>query len=305
MASVAIAVTNLSVLGTGDHIEWERRAGYAHHAIVEWVDYKRRWPEVHVIEYGSDNRGSGKGKGVIRRRTVHNAERMKKHEYIHNYECFDRNEVSRRARSRIGEREYGVLGNNCEHFARWCKTGNSTCSQIPAFKSKARGVVGSSECTAVGRCIARCAVEAATDGTSTLATPTNLLQSGGSKIWNAVATGGKEIGKNALKSTCIAAITGGVTVLFEAGLFGYNCYKIHQKYGALTRREENYKKKQSYRQEERKEIKKAGFESLGGAIGATIGATIGGFIPVFGTVFSVVGALLGNVAGRKIGRWLS
>jgi hypothetical protein len=33
---------------------------------------------------------------------------------------FDRNEVVRRARLRLGENRYHVLTNNCEHFCEWC-----------------------------------------------------------------------------------------------------------------------------------------------------------------------------------------
>lgn len=33
---------------------------------------------------------------------------------------FDRTEVTRRARSRLGEDRYRILSNNCEHFCEWC-----------------------------------------------------------------------------------------------------------------------------------------------------------------------------------------
>jgi hypothetical protein len=33
---------------------------------------------------------------------------------------FDRTEVARRARSRLGEDRYRILSNNCEHFCEWC-----------------------------------------------------------------------------------------------------------------------------------------------------------------------------------------
>ncbi|OAB57532.1 NC domain-containing protein [Phormidium willei BDU 130791] len=38
-----------------------------------------------------------------------------------------------RAESRLGEREYNLLFNNCEHFATWCKTGISDSKQIRKF----------------------------------------------------------------------------------------------------------------------------------------------------------------------------
>jgi len=41
--------------------------------------------------------------------------------------------VVSRARSRIGERKYDLLFNNCEHFATWCKTGVSSSRQVREF----------------------------------------------------------------------------------------------------------------------------------------------------------------------------
>ncbi|MGL6281093.1 MAG: lecithin retinol acyltransferase family protein, partial [Microcoleaceae cyanobacterium] len=38
-----------------------------------------------------------------------------------------------RAESRLGEREYNLLFNNCEHFATWCVTGINDSKQIRDF----------------------------------------------------------------------------------------------------------------------------------------------------------------------------
>ncbi|MEL6930841.1 MAG: lecithin retinol acyltransferase family protein [Cyanobacteria bacterium J06600_6] len=38
--------------------------------------------------------------------------------------------VVERAKSRLGEHDYNLLTNNCEHFAVWCKTGISDSKQI-------------------------------------------------------------------------------------------------------------------------------------------------------------------------------
>jgi hypothetical protein len=39
-------------------------------------------------------------------------------------------EVVRRARSRLGENDYQVLRNNCEHFCNWCISGRSHSTQV-------------------------------------------------------------------------------------------------------------------------------------------------------------------------------
>jgi Lecithin retinol acyltransferase len=43
---------------------------------------------------------------------------------------FDRNEVVRRARLRLGENRYHVLTNNCEHFCEWCVRGEHRSYQV-------------------------------------------------------------------------------------------------------------------------------------------------------------------------------
>lgn len=46
---------------------------------------------------------------------------------------FDRNEVVRRARLRLGEKRYRVLSNNCEHFCEWCLSGRARSRQVEAL----------------------------------------------------------------------------------------------------------------------------------------------------------------------------
>ena len=44
----------------------------------------------------------------------------------------------RRAMGRIGEQNYNLLFNNCEHFAIWCKTGRHRSSQVESMLERAR-----------------------------------------------------------------------------------------------------------------------------------------------------------------------
>ena len=153
-------MNNLCVLEKGDHIKFERPVGYDHHALVEWVDPVSG--KVHVIEYGSDNRGSGFGKGTVRRHEVSDVKGMYKYEYD---TCADADEVVRNAEAMIGERKYNPVTNNCEHFATMCKTGKKKCSQLSPFIARASidlaeaGYGGSA--TVTGRCVAKCAIAAA------------------------------------------------------------------------------------------------------------------------------------------------
>ena len=44
----------------------------------------------------------------------------------------------RRAMGRIGEQNYNLLFNNCEHFATWCKTGRHRSDQVNSVLERAR-----------------------------------------------------------------------------------------------------------------------------------------------------------------------
>lgn len=47
---------------------------------------------------------------------------------------FSEKVVIKRAESRLGERQYHLFKNNCEHFATWCKTGHSLCRQTNLYR---------------------------------------------------------------------------------------------------------------------------------------------------------------------------
>ena len=94
----------------GSHLITPRR-GFAHHGIYvggsKVVHYKsvvchlRRLP---VAEVSLANFAQGRAIWVRG----------------HGQPRFDGTEVTRRARSRLGEDRYRILSNNCEHFCEWC-----------------------------------------------------------------------------------------------------------------------------------------------------------------------------------------
>jgi len=55
-----------------------------------------------------------------------------------------------RALQRVGETNYHLLANNCEHFATWCKTGRSESAQVGAVQRQlvAAGTKGAAKATA-------------------------------------------------------------------------------------------------------------------------------------------------------------
>jgi hypothetical protein len=54
---------------------------------------------------------------------------------VRTYEAFhDPEQVILRAESRLGCTDYDLWGNNCEHFAVWCKTGLAHSTQVAALE---------------------------------------------------------------------------------------------------------------------------------------------------------------------------
>ncbi|SMQ30379.1 Lecithin retinol acyltransferase [Pseudomonas helmanticensis] len=47
--------------------------------------------------------------------------------------AFSNDEIVVRARSRIGEAQYKIFSNNCEHFCNWCISGTSHSAQVAEF----------------------------------------------------------------------------------------------------------------------------------------------------------------------------
>ncbi len=63
---------------------------------------------------------------------------------LHPAPLFTGEEIAQRARSRIGESEYCVIRNNCEHFCEWCINDTHISSQVRKVAKVASAVSGSS-----------------------------------------------------------------------------------------------------------------------------------------------------------------
>jgi hypothetical protein len=51
--------------------------------------------------------------------------------------CFPPEKTVENARSRLGENEYNLFFNNCDHFSTWCKTGEQCSLQVDIVKKAA------------------------------------------------------------------------------------------------------------------------------------------------------------------------
>jgi hypothetical protein len=69
--------------------------------------------------------------------------------------CDDPEAVIQRARSRLNEKSYDLLENNCEHFAVWCKTGRPESTQIRAVQRSTHQLSKAATIAAFGLRLAR------------------------------------------------------------------------------------------------------------------------------------------------------
>lgn len=104
----------------GDHL-WVQRLGYEHHGLASGRDT--------VIQYsGKDGLWDT---GVIEEVPLHTFAKGRKVRFVdHPDRLHNRIASVRRARERIGEDEYNLVFNNCEHFVMWCIEDEHTSEQV-------------------------------------------------------------------------------------------------------------------------------------------------------------------------------
>ena len=137
-------MTNTKTLRVGDHLAIPRSGGaYTHHGIYIGLN--------QVIHYSGDVKN--KAHAAIQRTTLGKfiAGQPKSAIRVVKYgQCNPPRDTISRAESRLGEDGYSLFGNNCEHFARWCKTGEASSEQIKDLASTGAAGVGSTAATAAG-----------------------------------------------------------------------------------------------------------------------------------------------------------
>lgn len=119
MVDIAKAELNLKI---GDHIRvW--RGGYYHHGIY--------CGDGSVIHYA---RGlSQKENPAVKQDLLEKFAFGGEIEVESSSGSLASDEIIERAKSRMGESQYNLVFNNCEHFANWCRTGNHKSEQVESI----------------------------------------------------------------------------------------------------------------------------------------------------------------------------
>jgi hypothetical protein len=101
------------------------RSLYSHHGIYVGNG--------SVIHYGGLARGLHRG--PVEEVSLADFARGRNIRVRHDLPFFDRREVVARARSRLGERSYRILTNNCEHFCARALQGESRSRQVECLRA--------------------------------------------------------------------------------------------------------------------------------------------------------------------------
>jgi hypothetical protein len=110
----------------GAHMVTPRR-GYTHHGI--YVGLGR------VVQYRGLSRGLARGP-VEEVSLSQFAQGRPIRLRVEESRWSNRDEVARRARSRLGENRYNLLTNNCEHFCEWCVRGEHRSYQVDEWVAR-------------------------------------------------------------------------------------------------------------------------------------------------------------------------
>lgn len=164
----------LRPLRPGDHIRVRRKL-YAHDGIVVGDGQV-----VHFTGIARD-KASGRIQLDSLAEFLAGADRVEVIEYARG-SCHAPDDVVRLAWSRVGEGEYHLLIWNCQHFARWCKTGHENSDQVERVVTVAVGAsIARLASSAMVGAVAVAAIEGTWGGAATMS---GLAALGGS------ATGG-------------------------------------------------------------------------------------------------------------------
>jgi hypothetical protein len=114
-------------LQPGTHLSTQR-LGYRHHGLYAG--------EGRVLHYGGLHRFGRRG--PVEEVSLARFARGRGFNVVPNHDTarFKGHEAVERARTRLGEDDYRLLSNNCEHFVTWCLSGEPRSAQIELWRAR-------------------------------------------------------------------------------------------------------------------------------------------------------------------------
>ena len=293
-----IGTNSVVKLNPGDHVAWHRPLGYWHHAIVvrcsSLVD-----TTVRVIHYAEPTAESTcKGKVV-----EDWIDMCKQRGDLYRLEykpetVFDSDKVIERARTRLNEVQYNVFDNNCEHFARWCKTGIGMSEQVESFTSTLKRL-SQKTIVNIGAKTARTVVGRAITMVQEMQKwKLGKLSLKGMPSSPNGATVAKSTGRDLTRKQACSVVTGAVAFTVVVGI------EVYSLYNDIKKAQGQHRLGNISQQVYINIAVKRTCRAVGAVVGATAGAVVP--IPVVGTLIgSTLGSLIGEGVGELAGRHTS
>jgi len=275
-------IEDLRHVRRGDHIAWHKWYAIWHHAIV--VDVPAGGRELTVIHYTGGVVKVDGHLASIREETLE-VNPSKEDVYRIDYQpgdSYPADKVVWRARDRLREAKYNPFTNNCEHFARWCKSGRAECGQVSKFAERCRLACQSAVHKATQE-MAGEAVESIVGSAGKVAAVGIRGRAG--QVFGTASGAVRNVKCGAL--ACSVA----VNLAVEAALFTKDTVVAYRRYksGAISR------------DEFRRQLAKLGCECVGGLIGGTGLGIVGQILIPVPFLGGLIGCTLGNLIGRYTG----
>ena len=281
-------------LKPGDHIAWHQSLGYWHHAIIVNMEQHSTASKLLVIEYsGPVKAGPPKFIGGVIVEHWINLNCITEELYRIEYKNSNPPDVVvTKARTRLGEAKYNLLTNNCEHFARWCKTNHHRSTQVESF-AETLGRWGRASIGFATKFVFKSATKYLTKdaipNAGTVAMDT--LQLG-----NMALAGGGACAEEAY-STCSKAnkALGWVGMGTLIAIEGISCVRDIREAGKHCRQG------QIDRREFLNVVVKRVTQGAGGVVGTAVGGNVGQAVIPLPVVGGLVGCTLGYFLGQALG----
>ena len=151
-------VTDISELKPGDHIRCPislmslgsgAHSGFYHHMLVVRVVSDRKILVIHYTRnYGAGSSRKGKIKEEVEDVSayIHAIDILEYKELPEGESEYSASDAIEKARSKVGETDYSLVFNNCEHFVNESKTG---VAQSPQVNDTAKQAVGLAVASAI------------------------------------------------------------------------------------------------------------------------------------------------------------
>nr|VFK37665.1 MAG: Lecithin retinol acyltransferase [Candidatus Kentron sp. SD]VFK41327.1 MAG: Lecithin retinol acyltransferase [Candidatus Kentron sp. SD]VFK80103.1 MAG: Lecithin retinol acyltransferase [Candidatus Kentron sp. SD] len=190
----------------GDHLAVSRGV-YLHHGLD--------LGDERVMQYGGNVGASDARVEVVDRETFSQGNPIM---VVNKSAAYPPDEIIARAERRLGERDYSLIRDNCEHFVNWCRTGENESRQVECISERAVSSIMKLAASQLAQTALKSSVKATAKTVTRGVTPWLLIADGAQLVTEFATaqmgveekeaeTAGQMVGVGT--SVCLGALAGG------------------------------------------------------------------------------------------------